>query len=248
MFHLVLCDDEPLLLDELAAQLIPELETVGLPYRLSRFTSGAALLEQNPATMDVLFLDIQMRPFSGMEIARTLRRQGYAGILIFLTVLPEYVFDSFAVQAFDYLLKPLNPERLHHTLQRVTARLSEQQQEPALVIQSRHSCTVVPFERILYGEVYGRKVCLHQRQGEPVIYYEKLTALEQQLDQRFFRCHRSYLVNLDYVRQCQAGTVTLADGSILPVARLREKELLRQLMCRMAARPHGTPVARQAQR
>lgn len=236
MFHLAICDDEPRVLEELSARLTSYMETSGFPCQISCFTSGMTLLEQNPAAIDILFLDIRMQPFTGMEIAHTLRQQGYAGLLIFLTVLPEYVFDVFAVQAFDYLLKPINANRLQHTLQRAIAQLSEQQkqkQKPALVIQSRHSCTVVPFEQILYGEVFGRKVCLHPWQGEPVTYYQKLTVLEQNVDQRFFRCHRSYLVNLDYVCRCQTGTVTLSDGSILPVARLREKELIRQLMARL---------------
>ena len=95
---------------------------------------------------------------------------------------------------------------------------------------------LIPLADIVYGEVLGRKVYLHLRDGSTVDYYEKLENLEHQVDGRFFRCHRSYLVNLDFVLGCGGGRVTLPQGTEIPVSRLREQDFTQALLRRMRER------------
>jgi len=64
-------------------------------------------------------------------------------------------------------------------------------------------------------------------------YYDKLEDLERRVDRRFFKCHRSYLVNLDFVRGCRDGQVLLPGGGGIPVSRLRERDLTQALLRRM---------------
>lgn len=220
---------------EIASQLSQYLD--GKPpasYHIDLFSSGRALLESG-CDFDVVFLDIQMEQPDGMETARLLRQRNRRGLLIFVTVLKECVFDAFAVEAFDYLLKPLDGDSFRRTMDRVVNTL-RQREAKSLVIQRGTSCEVVPLSQIVYCEVQGRKVYLHQSDGRMIDYYDKLEALERRMDGRFFKCHRSYLVNLEYVRGSRAGRVTLSQGGEIPVSRLRERELAQALLRYMKER------------
>ncbi len=234
MFHFAVCDDEPFMLDELRALLDAYRRQRGVPCRIDGFTSGGALLDCG-RSFDLILLDIQMEPPDGLETARRLRERGFRGPLIFLTVLKERVFDSFETQPFDYLLKPVDQERLRRSLDRAVNLLGRGVPRE-LVIRKSGVCLVVPFSEILYCEVLGRKIFLHRKSGEVLDYYGKMENLEQQADGRFFRCHRSYLVNLDYARGYAQGLVTLLDGGAVPVSRSKEQALVRALLSRIKER------------
>lgn len=197
--------------------------------QISLFPTGRALLQwQEP--FDVLFLDIRMERPDGMETAKRLRARGFRGLLIFITVLRDTVFEAFTVNACDYLLKPVSEQKFRQTMDRVFQAL---QQEENILIQKGCDVQVVPSADILYGEVIGRKIYLHCTDNRIIDYYNRLELLEQRLPRRFFRCHRSYLINLSQVRGYSKGTVTLADGSCVPVSRARREALLQALSVHM---------------
>ena len=234
MIKFAICDDEPLMARELAGFLAGYMEEKSITaYSVSSFAGGRALLESGG--FDVIFLDIQMERPDGMETARLLRQRGDHSLLIFVTVLKECVFDSFQVEAFDYLLKPLDSARFHQTMDRVLRSLERRTVEN-IVIQRGTGCEVVLLSDIVYCEVLGRKIYLHKSDGTVSDYYDKLEDLERRVDGRFFKCHRSYLVNLDYVRGCQDGQVLLSQGERIPASRLRERELTQALLRYMKER------------
>ena len=235
MIKFAICDDEPVMVRELASYLARYLEEHEVTaYSVSSFSGGRALLEAADG-FDVIFLDIQMEEPDGMETARLLRRQGDHSLLIFVTVLMELVFDAFQVEAYDYLTKPLDAARFARTMDRVLQTL-EQRTAASIVIQQGSGCEVVPLSDVVYCEVLGRKVYLHKADGTVTGYYDRLEQLERRVDRRFFRCHRSYLVNLDYVRGCQTGQVLLSQGERIPVSRLRERDLTGALLLHMKKR------------
>ena len=235
MIKFAICDDEPAMARELAGYLARYLEEHEVTaYSVSSFSSGRALLEAADG-FDVIFLDIQMEEPDGMETARLLRGQGDHSLLIFVTVLRELVFDAFQVEAYDYLTKPLDTARFSRTMDRALRTL-EQRTTASIVIQQGSGCQVVPLSDVVYCEVLGRKVYLHKKDGTVTGYYDRLEQLERRVDRRFFRCHRSYLVNLDYVRGCQTGQVLLSQGERIPVSRLRERELTGALLLHMKKR------------
>lgn len=234
MIQIAVCDDEPFMLDELSSRLSQYAAEKGLSFHISRFSDGQSLLESG-VDFDVLFLDIRMEPADGMEIARRLRAADFSGLLIFITVLKEAVFDSFEVGAFDYLIKPLEDGRLEHTMERVMRTLEKRNQNH-VVVRKGSACQVIPLSRIVYCEIQGRMIHLHQTDGKTVSFYEKMEHFAERVDRRFFRCHRSYLVNLDFLCECRDGQAALSDGSKVPVSRLREQEMLRVLLTHMKER------------
>lgn len=235
MIKFAICDDEPHMLRELTAHLMDHLrDNQTETYSIDHFSSGRALLESGGG-FDLIFLDIQMKHPNGMETARILRERGDRSLLIFVTVLKECVFDAFEVEAYDYLLKPIDREHFRRTLDRACKHLMQRGAND-LVIQRGTACEVVPLADIVYCEVLGRKLYIHKADGTVVDYYNRLEDLERQVDARFFKCHRSYLVNLDYVRGRQAGQVLLAQGEVIPASRLRERELTQALLRHMKDR------------
>ncbi len=229
MITFAICDDEPRTARELAGCLTDYMEEHSTAAcTVSSFSGGRALLESGSG-FDVVFLDIRMEQPDGMETARLLRQRGGSSLLVFVTVLKECVFDAFQVEAFDYLLKPLDGVRFRQTMDRILRAL-EQRAAESLVIRRGTGCEVVPLSDIVYCEVLGRKIYLHKSDGAVIDYYDRLEDLERRVDGRFFKCHRSYLVNLGWVRGCQDGQAVLAQGARVPVSRLRERELTRSLL------------------
>ena len=160
MWEIAICDDEPYMLAQLAAQI----GEFWPQARLRTLTDAAELLAayEQGWRPDIVFLDIKMPPPDGMQAAQQLRRRGFDGFLIFITILPEYVFKAFEVQAFDYLLKPVQPEALAHLLNRL------EQHCKTVVIQKGAACEVLPLAQIVYCEVQGRKIYLHQNNGSVI--------------------------------------------------------------------------------
>lgn len=234
MIKLAICDDEAFMLDDFSTRLSKYMKENGINYQINCFTNGKKILEANKI-FDIIFLDIQMEELDGMETARQLRESGFGGIIIFITILKENVFDAFEVQAYDYLVKPLEDFRFYRTLDRAL-RFLEKETSKNIIIQKNNICKLIPFSQIIYCEVYGRKIYIHRQSNETIDYYNKLNDLEKCIDNRFFRCHRSYLVNLDYVCGYSGGIIILSDGSKVPVSRLRKQEFIKVLLLRMKGR------------
>lgn len=234
MIKFAICDDEPVMAREITDQLSNYMEGEITPYGVTSFFSGRSLLESG-CEFDVIFLDIQMEQPNGMETAKMLRQRGNHSLLVFVTVLKECVFDAFEVEAFDYLVKPFDHSHFKRTMDRILKAL-QRREAKSIVVRRGSSCEVIPLAEIVYCEVQGRKIYIHQSGGKVSDFYDRLDDLERRLDRRFFRCHRSYLVNLEYVRGCKAGQVVLPQNDVIPVSRLRERDLTQALLRRMKER------------
>ncbi|MCI9592172.1 MAG: response regulator transcription factor [Lachnospiraceae bacterium] len=237
MIKFAICDDEPFMTEEISQYLSRYMEEENMAsYCVSSFPNGRLLLESD-CDFDLIFLDIQMEQPDGMETAKMLRQRKNRSLLVFVTVMKECVFDAFEVHAYDYLIKPLDYHRFKRTMDRAVKDL-DQQAGKHIIIRKSASCQVVPLSQIMYCEVQGRKVYIHQADGKVIDYYDKLEDFQRRVDRRFFRCHRSYLVNLDYIRGCAAGLATLSLGDKIPVSRLRERELTETLLRHMKEREY----------
>lgn len=222
MIRAAVCDDEKYMADAVKKMAADFFRAQNIETVIEVFLSGKELLKYEK-TIDILFLDIQMKGTDGMETARILRRRGFKGYLIFITVLRETVFEAFEVQAYDYLVKPIEQSRFQKTMERVLASM-QSAGEANLLVQRGYESRLVPFEQIIFCEIIDRKVYLHLTSLEIVDYYDRIENLETKLDGRFFRCHRSFLINLQYLRSYKNQTAYMEGGKQIPVSRLRSKE------------------------
>lgn len=235
MLEIAICDDEPVMRKEVSRHFSDYMEKrQDAAYHIRSFESGKQLLACGQE-FDLIFLDIQMEEPDGMETAEKLRQKGCLSRLVFVTVLKECVFDAFEVEASGYLMKPLDPRHFIRTMDRVFRQIRPKPKERLLVRRGGQSQVVLLSESV-YCEVQGRKIYIHQENGKVIDYYDRMENLKRCVDGRFFQCHRSYLVNLDYVRGCETGQVLLPEGQKIPVSRLRERELTQALLRHMKTR------------
>ena len=223
MIRIAICDDEKHMSDHIRAFVYDFFRKKNREIQLQTFSSGEELLSYD-GQIDILFLDIQMKGMDGMETARKLRDSKFRGFLIFITVLKEMVFQSFEVQAYDYLVKPVEEKQFERTMERLYASM-QNASEDSLLVQKGYEGRIIREEEIVFCEIIDRKIYLNLASGEVVDYYERIENLETKLSSHFFRCHRSYLINLKHLKGYKNGTACMDNGKEVPVSRLRSKEL-----------------------
>lgn len=210
--RIAICDDEEQIRADIAQKvrhIYPKEEVIAYP-------SGGELLSDKQIP-DILFLDIQMPEIDGMETARQLRRANRKTILIFVTGIEDYVFQAFDVMAFHYLVKPFSEEKLQEVLKNAVEQYQSINKKPEhtktreLLIKAGSTHIKVNMEEIVYAEVFNRKVIIHTTR-EDIEYYGKLSELEEQAGEDFFRTHRAYLIHYKYVDKYEATAVYLEKG------------------------------------
>ncbi len=222
MIRIAICDDEKHMSDHIRSMVSDFFRKKNQEISLHMFSSGEELLSYN-GHINILFLDIQMKGMDGMETARKLRADQFQGFLVFITVLKEMVFQSFEVQAYDYLVKPVDKKQFEKTMERLYASM-QNASEDSLLVQKGYEGRIVQKDEIVFCEIIDRKIYLNLASGEVVDYYERIEKLETKLDNRFYRCHRSYLINLKHLKGYKNGTAYMDNGKEIPVSRLRSKE------------------------
>ncbi|MCI8697117.1 MAG: response regulator transcription factor, partial [Lachnospiraceae bacterium] len=210
MIRIAICDDEKYMSDQIQELACAFFGRRNRETAIRRFSCGRELLEYD-GQIDILFLDIQMKGMDGMETAKRLRAGKFRGFLIFITVLREMVFQSFEVQAYDYLVKPIEEARFEKTMERLLASMCSAGGS-SLLVQKGYESRIIQKEDIVFCEIIDRKIYLNLASGEVVDYYERIENLETKLDSRFFRCHRSFLINLGHLRGYKNGTAYMDNG------------------------------------
>lgn len=235
MIKVAVCDDDREICWEIKKQVLFVMQSFGKECQVECYGSSSALL-QAPLDFQILLLDIELPDSNGIHTALTLRQSNWEFALIFITSHEEFVFQAFETDAVDYICKPLDQVRFQKALGRAISKLQKPpQQEKYLFIKTINWCKFVRLSSIYYCEVRNRKIYLYTHDGI-IDYYCKIRDLEQQLDKRFVKCHRSYLVNLDYLKEYAHGWIRLENGDCLPVSRLRHQEFLDAIMKYMKSR------------
>ena len=228
MLRIAVCDDEQSMCDKIRTMLSGFFRGKNMEIDILQFSGGRELLKYDQA-IDIVFLDIQMNGIDGMETARELRRRKFKGFLIFITVLQERVFQAFEVQAYDYLVKPVEEASFEKMMERLLASM-QSAEKANLLVRKGYESRLISFDEIVFCEIIDRKVYLHLASSEVVDFYERIEKLETKLDDRFFRCHRSFLINLRYLKSYKNGTAYMEGGKEIPVSRLRGKEFSAEIL------------------
>lgn len=222
MIRALIVDDEPLARERVRSLLAacPDVDVVG-----EAGDGPAALTLYDETTPDVVFLDVQMPGLSGLDVASEWRRQAAPRmpVIVFVTAFDQFAVDAFRLHAVDYLTKPIDAERFTDAVDRVRAvlrgpdrrdldrrleamlELHERRQtvRPHLVVREQERYILVPTSEVHCLEATGNYVRLHCERGGHLI-RSTLSAVETRLDpQRFRRTHRSWIVNLDHVKEAQ---------------------------------------------
>jgi two-component system, LytTR family, response regulator len=202
-----LVDDELLALEELKVLLAPfeDLEIIGASDRVDQ-----AIQECNELKPDLIFLDINMPGKDGFGFLESLEE---VKEVIFVTAYDQFAIKAFEVNALDYILKPVNPQRLAEAIQRFRAKQQTNQNsssedgrlsaEKKIFIKDGEKCHFVQISKIYLLESEGNYVRVHYEKHKPLL-HKSLTYLEQKLpEDLFFRANRQYMFNMDFVEQIE---------------------------------------------
>jgi len=244
----LIVDDEAPARDELRFLLddVDGVQVVG-----AAATAEEAEMLLGAVSYDVVFLDIRMPGCGGLELAERLIDQQPRPDIVFTTAYPDHAVRAFELSAVDYLLKPFDADRLSRALERVAERRSETHvRSAALVAPSRADeppppvrlpirkgdTTVFLVEEDLIAASAARGYCYLTLRSERVLASYNLAELEDRLSQRFFRAHRSHLVNLHRVAELRSdyrGALVLImddeSSTVIPVSRRVGPELRKKL-------------------
>ena len=230
MIRIGICDDDSRARDALRWSLERQLDADGEQI-IYDFSSGEGVvqwLKKHPGQMDLLFLDVEMEPCSGLEAARQIRQFNETLWIVFVTGFADFVFEGYRVQALDYLLKPVEEARLAEVLTRVRKALA-QGQERCLTIRNTEGVYRLNLEEILYCYSDRRKVMVVLERQE-IGFYGKLDELEARLGRSFVRIHQRYLVRAAAVDYIGADAVRI-QGRSLPISRSMRQQAT-QLLAR----------------
>ena len=232
MLKCIAIDDEPLALRQLASYIakLPYLELVAT---CSDALDAQQLLARQP--VDLIFVDINMPELNGVDFVRSLIDRP---MVIFTTAYSEYAIEGFKLDAVDYLLKPFDfadfsrAASKAHSLYELRQNQRTAADEPALSeavpkdteyisVKADHKVSLVKISDIIYLESEGEYVRMHLTNGTNITTLFRLKNMETALPaEHFMRIHRSYIVNLDFIRSYVRGRVYISETEYLPIGEI----------------------------
>ncbi|MDE5758345.1 MAG: LytTR family DNA-binding domain-containing protein [Allobaculum sp.] len=202
-------------------QVLKEYETqYGVAFKVFSYWDGESFIRalENHQTFTIVFMDIFMEKVDGMEAAMNLRQsQNLNSLLVFLTSTSDFMAQAFSYHAFDYVLKPIDHQRIFHLLQEAQQFIPNE--SPYMEISSGRSTYRLLFSQIVSavsdahyleitsseGRVYRCRMTLHE-------FYKKTHE-----DKRFLSLNKGIYVNIDYINSLQQGSCHLKNGSVFPI-------------------------------
>lgn len=227
---IAVCDDDRAVREELARLIqgqAPDAELV-------QYQSGDEMVH-NAGNFDIFFLDIKMGNVSGMDLARRIREREDRGrqrsIIIFVTGYRDYMEAAFDVNAFHYLVKPVDAEKFSEVFGRACREVSAcgEQAKKYIIVKDAGTQRKLLLTDICYIESGNKKVIFHTADRTLEV-YGKMEELENRLGSVFYRCHRCYLVNMKNISAYSADHIQVINGDRLPLARKKYSDFIKAFM------------------
>lgn len=217
MIRMAICDDSPQAIEKLE-KLMDTINQKSIEY--DTFYHSEELIQyqqRNNIKYNVYILDIEMEEMDGISLAKKLREENMNAIIIFLTAYKDYVFNSFDVLAFDYIVKPITAKKLEKILEKIYSYLNKSKK--LFMFSYRKNQYSIECQEIKYIEKRGRQALIHTNDE---IYKANLTMeqLWEQLDDEIFvLIHPSVIINLFHVKEIVRGELLLKQGDTLYISR-----------------------------
>lgn len=227
MITIAICEDEPYFAANLS-KLVSEYGTAReVEVSLLTFSTGEDFISSNQMA-DIILMDIKLPGQDGMNIMRRLRDCGNNGQVIFITSYPQYVFQAFELDAIHYIMKPATAEKLFPAIDRAIKR-SIPKSSKTILITNGNTASRILIKDIVYCEALNHQITIHTL-TEQFQFFGTLDAMQKDLDDCFFRCHRSYIVNMNYVIDKEPGAATMANGGKILISRRKQQDFTKKLL------------------
>ena len=219
MLRIAICDDNADFLQQLL-DMINCWQTKPLNTVCEAYDNGDELANAHRAApFDIILLDVVMPMLNGIETAREIRRNDKNTKIVFLTSSSEFAVDAFTVKANNYLMKPINKQALFQCLDEFVTEMS--QKAHTITVKGLYAVQKLALDNIEYIEAQNKHIVFFLQDGTMVkttdplrMYEDKLT-----LNDSFFKCHRSYIVNLNHIDAYTFKEIKMHSGCRIPISR-----------------------------
>ena len=207
---IAICDDERFFRETLKQSLNNYSLEYGFNFLYFEYSDGISMLSDN-INYDLIFMDYKMQNMNGIDVISSLRKRNDNTAVIFISSYKEMVFDSMKVQTYRFLVKPLDNEKLYEAL---NSFLSMQKSEKYLLLKNDSLDLIqrIPESSVVYAEA-DNIYCKIRTFENTYTYKKTLSQFEKELTSDFFfRTHRSYIVNYNYIESYSKNEITLANN------------------------------------
>ena len=226
MLNIIICDDDKTSVDKLS-QLVKEYcQQSNMDYTLSAYTTGGDLLAGDIASCHLLFLDVDMGEENGIAIAHEIRKTNKDVIIVYVSGYVQYAPAGYNVKAFAYILKNDLDGLFKTTMDDVVKQLDFRGM--VYKVKTIDGEISLPLKNILYIESFDKITETHTNlpQSKYTVRQPLTDAVKQLADKGFLQIHKSYLVNMQHITKLKNYTIVLTDGTPLPAAQKRWKEIM----------------------
>lgn len=232
MYRIAICDDEKQILNNISERIEVCFGQKDIPAEYFHIDDSRKLMELlQSENLDVLFLDIDMPYFSGMDIAGYINEKGLNTILIFVTSHDALVYQTFAYRPFGFIRKTHMEEEIDKLTERIKKELADRKQE--LILSKGQEMLRVLIKDIIYIESQGNYLNIYTK-NDVVKYRETMTNIEKELSHKgFIRCHKGYLVHADYIERLKSAEIEVkyeTEYKLIPIGRSYEKDVRKRML------------------
>lgn len=200
----------------------------GLKVGIELFESGDMLIGNYKADIDILVFDIDMPGTNGMECARKIREIDKNVTILFVTNIAQYAIDGYAVEAIDYIIKPISYYEFSMKFQKAVSKVA-QKREHMIAIDTGEGIRRLKTSEVLYVEVMAHYLFFHLKKEVFKVRGSMKEQLGMLIPFNFCRVHKSFLINLKYVEEIQKNEV-LVGGKSIPIGRMYKDALMQEYM------------------
>lgn len=221
MHRIAIIEDNSRDLDQILSFLSHYQQEHSISFSITSFKDPMKFLSEYRSDYDLVFMDIELPPFNGVDIARRLREIDSVVALVFITNMEQCAVNGYEVDALDFVVKPINYYRFSSMMAKALRNIAKRA-EKEILIRSASRIARLPISQVYYVEVRDHLLIYHSTQGN-LESWGKLSDIEKELiDYDFVRCSSSYLVNLRHIISVDGDTVNIA-GDKLPISQRRRK-------------------------
>ena len=179
---------------------------------------------------DLIILDIEIGSVNGIEFAKALRQSGSDAAIAFISNYEKYAIEGYSTHAISYLLKPLNPEKVFLLLDETFNRVGDYNSK-TIWVSSGGNHRFISTSSILFITIFGKSMEIHLL-DKVETYIMPLKSIDPQLPgTSLLRCHKSYIVNIEYVTGMSGNNLFVGpDEELIPIGRVYKENIKRQLL------------------
>lgn len=226
MINVAVCDDNILIASQMEEDIIQICREKNIPVNIDVFYSGNSIEKEvlQGGNYDLIYMDIQMDNGDGITAAKNIRKVDTNVLFIYVSGYEKYYIELFRLEVFAFILKPINREEFKKLFLEANLKICN-----SLFYYSfryKNEEFKVNCMDVLYFESKGRKIYVHTRNDDMLMFNGKLSDVESHLSNSkipFLRIHQSFLVNYHHVKSRTKTDVILINGDILSISEDRQK-------------------------